>query len=242
MNKRKIETSPPNQFKTPTKKADLKKSPTTTGTQQHKMSQITLESLSAQLTALTGGLHARLDRIDHHLEEWKKEKEELITKQTELESRVDTLERQLKRNNITVSGIHIDENKSLMDNVKSFFATELGKEITPVETYKVQVKSSKPKIIVKLANWDDKMAIMGAKKTLLKAKSPVFINSDLTRKEEHINFKARSLKKYLQNQGKEVKIYRQQVISGNEIYIFDTTSQEYVKECNKAQSRDTPKN
>ncbi|KAJ3662442.1 hypothetical protein Zmor_006792 [Zophobas morio] len=149
--------------------------------------------------------------IEKKEESWIKEKNELRDKLAEMEERLETLERDKRRNNLVITGIKIntDNEEILKEAIQNMIEKEIGLQIEVTKAYKVGEKIC----IIETKNWNDKMEIL-KKKSVLKNRpkgQEIYINPDYTVKERIIQKKIREFAKKEREHGISVKVKFQKV-------------------------------
>lgn len=194
---------------------------------------ITLTSVQTQVTEMRISIDAKLEQLGTAVDQWKSEKGEIIKRQTELELRLDKIERQQKRNNIVVTGA-IDNGSDRANNViEQLLKNKLDLNMKVASAFRVKTKSG-TKIIATMNSLDDKSAVMMAKKRLRDAdgQTKIFIADDLIQKDEFIQYQARIFAKKMREEGKEAKIGFKKVFVNNMPYIWDTEQESFINRKN----------
>lgn len=135
---------------------------------------------------------------------------ELKIDNSNLRSRMVSLEREAKKQNILVSGIEFDAPKEGFDKLQKLINEEINDDIkiTGLRTFKTRAETKV--IVAACRNMEEKTKLF-AKKKSLKIKdgdktTPVFINSDLPKEDREIQRKLRTLAKQKRDQGCEVNL------------------------------------
>ena len=187
-----------------------------------------INGLSDKIGSMEKNLSDRLDRLERSFEE---DKTQILAKQQELEARIDSLERQNKRQNIVVTGLPIKKDSSALQTLNLFLKEKINKDVSALDAFAVRLKSGDYKIIAKMGSVEDKMKIMKEKREA-KGLDSVFINDDLIKKDQFAQYKARELKKTMTEKGKNVKIgFRKVFIDGRE-HAWDEQSLTYKERKN----------
>lgn len=194
---------------------------------------ITLTSVQTQVTEMRNSIDAKLEQLGTAVDQWKSEKGEIIKRQTELELRLDKIERQQKRNNIVVTGA-IDNGSDRANNViEQLLKNKLDLNMKVASAFRVKTRSG-TKIIATMNSLDDKRAVMMAKKRLRVAdnQTKIFIADDLIQKDEFIQYQARIFAKKMREEGKDAKIGFKKVFVNNMPYIWDTEQECFINRKN----------
>lgn len=200
--------------------------------------QGTVESLSSRMTSVEESIKtsvAKLEkRFDEREKEWEKERAALTHTQIQLESRLDQLERREKRNSVVISGLNAVNRENAVVVVNGLFN---GQGVTVEEASVFNAKGDRPKVVARFKNFDDKMKVLKAKKDLAMIDTlgnpvPVFVNDDLTRKDQHIQFRGRELAKEMRGLKKAVRVGYRKVSIDGEWHLWDEVEQNFVKSKN----------
>lgn len=203
-----------------------------------KTMQGTVESLSDRMTNVENAIKTSVDklekRFDDREKEWEIERVALIQTQTQLESRLDQLERRLKRNSVLITGLNVVNRENAVVVVNGLFT---GQGVTVEEASVINAKGDRPKVIAKFKNFDDKLKVLKEQKDLAmidtEGKSvPIFVNDDLTKKEQHIQFRGRELAKEMRGKKKEVIVGFRKVSIDAEWHFWDEETQTFIKSKN----------
>ena len=183
--------------------------------------------MKSLLQAETGGLGTRIDHIEKAMECWKEEKAVIVAKQSELEARLDRLERQEKMANIVITGLPVVEgrNPDVRAAVNNLLSTQLQKQTVVQDAYQVKSKSGESKIIAKLPSVADKRTVMAAKGSL---PDKIYISDDLIRKDQFVQYKVREYARSQRKNGAEVKLGRGRVFVNGTPHIWDDIAQGFV--------------
>lgn len=141
---------------------------------------------------------------------WEKERSVLIQSQAELESRIDALERRERKTNITLNNWHCDDNNTTTKAaVEQLFKRKLGQSLTITDAFKINTQKGS-KVIVKLGTFEEKMFIFKNKQKLSAevngVNRPVYVDDDLSKKDQEIQFYGRQEAKLLKGKGVTAKI------------------------------------
>lgn len=154
---------------------------------------------------------------------WKAEKELLERRMEEMEKSNETQERFGKRNNIIIKGLQITGESNMKQNIKTFLKNKLDVEVMPMDAFEMGKDRNNKTMVVKLNNWEDKMKVMKNKSKLRGGK--VYIDSDLTKKELHIQKTIRELAKKEIESGNRVRVGYQKITINNKTYEWRAIEQ-----------------
>lgn len=205
------------------------------------------DELFAAITDMSQGLSLRMGIMEKDLKDtvktlteslelkfqkWEEEKADLICKQRDLEKRLNELERRERKNNALITGL-----EATRDNVKVVVNNTLAKLAQPVtveEARVLNVQGGATKIFVRFRSFEDKMSVFNQKKGLtgLVNKTPVFINDDLTRREQEIQYHGRMFAKTMRSQNKNVRMGYGRIWVDGECWIWDDDTKAYVNRKN----------
>lgn len=180
------------------------------------------------MDGLDSRLNERLDRMEKKLESWESQKEEIISRQDQLETRIEALERQSKRNCMVITGMEVNQGKSVLETVNTFFRDRLYQDIEAVEAFAVKQRTGGQKIVARVANSEHKSRIMKSKGNL-KGNDKVYINDDLIKKDQYVQYKARQLRKELKAQGKEARIGHNKIYCDGQELRWNNLEERFVK-------------
>lgn len=166
------------------------------------------------------------EKFDTALSGWELVKAQLVSKQSELENRLDRLERQEKRNSIVITGLNeiVDPGK-VKSAVSDLFTNKLGVNVSINDAFQIKLRSGKTKVIAKLNSFEDKRSIMISKKSLSK---DIFVDDDLISKDQFVRFQAREFVKGIRKEGMNIKIRTGMVIIDGVVHAWEEDSQTYV--------------
>lgn len=191
------------------------------------------KALNDNLNAMRADFTSKFDelsgKIDNEFITWQREKAEIITKQTELESRLDRMERNEKRCNIVISGLNITGAATAKSAVDELFTKQLGLAVTANDAFQIKLKSGQTKFIARMRSWDDKMMVMKANRAI---RNDVFLNDDLIKKDQFVQYKAREFAKSMRADGKQAKIGAVKVFVDGMAFIWDETQQQFINRKN----------
>lgn len=166
------------------------------------------------------------EKFDTALSGWELVKAQLVSKQSEMENRLDRLERQGKRNSIVITGLNeVVGPGKVKSAVSDLFTNKLGVNVPINDAFQIKLKSGKTKVIVKLNSFDDKCSIMATKKSLPK---DIFVDDDLINKDQFLRFKAREFVKRIRKDGMNIKIRTGLVIIDGVAHVWEEDSQTFV--------------
>lgn len=187
------------------------------------------DNLNAMRAEFTNKFDELNGKIDNEFITWQREKAEIITKQSELESRLDRMERQEKRYNIVISGLNLTGAATAKSAVDELFTKQLGLAVTANDAFQIKLKSGQTKFIARMRSWDDKMMVMKANRAI---RNDVFMNDDLITKDQFVQYKAREFAKSMRADGKQAKIGAGKVFVDGMAFIWDETQQQFLNRKN----------
>ena len=130
-------------------------------------------SLKTEITALRKDLKTKE-------EEWQREKTEMNSRIEILEREMEFREREKKRNNIVIKGLKIHENVKV--ETEKFIQKNVKVDVKPINTYKIVTKKQ-DSIVAQFENLESKITVMKNKKNLKTNKERIYIEDDFTKKE-----------------------------------------------------------
>lgn len=135
----------------------------------------------------------------------KKELEELRGRVEHLENKIEFNEREKKRNNIIIRGLEMDtgSQERVKAGIAAFLQEKLGVKINIVKVQKINDYMA----VVEVNGWEEKQEIMMRKGKLKEITDmKVYIDHDLTKKEQEIQQKIREISRQERKEGKEVRV------------------------------------
>lgn len=160
----------------------------------------TVSDVSARVVNLETTSADLLKRMEEKEKQWEVERNELIERNKSMEYRLNQLERRERQNNAIIRGIRGISGSNAKDEVKKI----LGKLSDPVEvesatTIRPQNDKQGALLLIKFKSWEDKISVFKQKKALVcesnGADGKIFIDDDLTRREQEIRFYQRCMRK-----------------------------------------------
>lgn len=177
-----------------------------------------MNSMAEMKKEFTQQLSQLKETIEDKFGNWQAEKAEIITKQTELELRIDQLERQQKRTSIVITGLPLTDNRTAKSAVEELFCKQMGQAVTVAEAFAIKLRSGDNKIIARLLTMDDKIRVMKNKGALSKLGN-VYLSDDLIKKDQFAQYKAREFAKQMRADGKEAKVGNKRVVVNGTVFI-----------------------
>lgn len=188
-----------------------------------------MECMEKDLKETVNSMSAKLES---KFAEWEEEKQQLLTHQKAMEKRLNELERRERRNNALITGLEATREDVKVVVNKAFAGLDQPVEVVEATVFKQQ--SGTCKIFVRFNNFEEKMAVFRQKKKLQTAdgKGQVFINDDLTRREQEMQYHGRMFAKTMREQKKSVKMgYGKMCVEG-EWWTWDDETKSYVNRKN----------
>ena len=113
--------------------------------------------------------------------------------------------------------------------VNTLFQEKLNVTTEVSDAFEIKLKTGKTKIIAKFDSYEDKIAVMKAKKSL---PDGIFINDDLIAKDQFLQYKAREFVKSLGSGRKDVRIRTGTVLVDGTSYAWEESSQRFIERKN----------
>lgn len=178
-----------------------------------------------ELRAKIEDLENRIQERDNTENKWKKEMEErmkntqntsnddsIITKLSEMEYKMELRERKERRNNIIIKGVKLDE-QNLKESALEFLKDKMNVDIQAQRVFKLGGYDNNGMVLLELESREDKMQVMKAKFHL--KGSNIFVDDDLTPKEQEIQRNIRDIAKREEQKGQKVRVgYKKLEING----------------------------
>lgn len=138
-----------------------------------------------------------------------KERQEITKKQVkDMEVEVEALKKADRKNNIVISGVKWGSN--FKANVTELCKSNLSVDVEVEDAFRVAVgRNGEEVVVAKLKTWEEKREIMKRKSRL--GSSRVYINDDLTQKEQAVQKKLREMAREEKSKGKNVKVGYQKI-------------------------------
>ena len=230
--KRERESNTPSPEYTAKKKVNMEKSNDELFKAIQDMNQGISSRMSSMESYLKDTVKTLTETMEAKFKQWEEEKSTMNNKQRELEERINELERRERKNNALITGLDATRNnvKVVVNNTLA----KLDQPVTVAEAKVINTKGGASKIFVRFNSFDDKMKVFKQKKGLLgpDGKGQVFLNDDLTRREQEMQFHGRALAKSLRAQMKTVKLGYGKVCVDGDWRVWDEVSKTYVSRKN----------
>lgn len=125
---------------------------------------------------------------------WQQDKAQIIQKQTDLENRIDQLERQQKRYNIVITGLNsvAGDTRNAKTIANERFTNQMQQTVSCLEAFQMKTKNGETKIVAKIGSLDDKLRVMKDGRDSIKDGKKMFM--------------ARKFRDQAKNENKEAKI------------------------------------
>lgn len=186
--------------------------------------------MNDNITGLRTEMNIELTRINEAMGNWQEEKKSILEKQAELESRLERLERQGRKKKVVISGMpEVKGEMTTSSAVNAMLKDKLASTVSVCDAYTIRMKSGHSKIIAEFRSMEDKISIMKNKKSLPQG---IYVNDDLTPKDQHQRFKARELVRSKGAVAKDVKIRSGTVNIDGVLYVWDDEKSEYLSRKN----------
>lgn len=165
---------------------------------------------------------------------WQQDKAQIIQKQTELENRIDQLERQQKRNNIVITGLNsvAGDTRNAKTIANDLFTKEMQQTVSCLEAFQMKTKNGQTKIIAKMCTLEDKLRVMKSSRDSIKDGKKIFLSDDLIKKDQFMMFTARKFRDQAKNENKEAKIAYGKVFVNGVAHVWDAEAQTFVNRKN----------
>lgn len=159
------------------------------------------------------------DEMKKREKEWMEERQKLWEKIENMEIKMETQEKEKKKNNIVIRGLEVRAEENLENKVEEFLSKEVKVNVKLIEAYKIGRHEGKQPIIAKVQSWKQKADVMSNKRNLKGKK--IYIDNDLTVKEMIIQKKIREVANEEVKMGSKVRIGYQKVIINNKLYEWN---------------------
>lgn len=203
---------------------------TNTGEGEDDMKSMMREMMNS-IREIKADFGQQLSTLNNTIEDkfgnWMAEKAEINRKQSELEARIDQLERQQKRNSIIITGLSMTDNRTAKTAVDDLFRQQMGLDATVAEAFVIKLRSGENKIIAKMLSFEDKLRVMKNKSALSKS-GKIYLSDDLIKKDQFVQFKAREFAKQKRAEGKDAKVGNKRVVVDDVIFVWDDEGQTFT--------------
>lgn len=165
---------------------------------------------------------------------WQQDKAQIIQKQTDLENRIDQLERQQKRNNIVITGLNsvAGDTRNAKTIANELFTNQMQQTVSCLEAFQMKTKNGETKIVAKMGSLDDKLRVMKGGRDSIKDGKKIFLSDDLIKKDQFMMFMARKFRDQAKNENKEAKIAFGKVFVNGVAHVWDAEAQTFVNRKN----------
>lgn len=160
--------------------------------------------------------------INEDKNEWVKVKEAMAEKQSRTDWRLNQMEKQQKKNNLILTNYTPTETDSrkLVREIEEMLQTKIEEKVNVEAVIKIKT-SVGDKVIVKMKDFHDKLAVMRKKKMMYEErdgrKLPIYVDDDLTQEDREIQKRARDQCKKARELGKVANVgHRRIYINGKE--------------------------
>lgn len=194
-----------------------------------------LNTLNTRVAKIEESSSDMMRKWDERAAEWAVEREELVQRFKAMESRVNQLERRDRQNFAIVKGMPNINNENVLSEVNKVFGQlSVRVEVESATVIRPQTESQGALIKTRFKSWSDKIAVFKQKKSLVYGGANVFIDDDLTKREQEIRFHQRQLRRQerKKNPNVDFKIRGDQVCINGEWRAFDELSKNFVPKKN----------
>lgn len=155
--------------------------------------------------------------LETRVEELKEEIQDLRQRNGELEKRMERLEKDSKRKNVLITGIEASAGE--ISGIINAAIRKSGKneQIKLDVTGSFETKKGDRIVRAECRTQEDKRVLMRSKKDMVHKGRNFFVNDDLTREEQGIQYKARCFARDYQGKGKATVGYRKVYVDGKEL-------------------------
>lgn len=154
--------------------------------------------------------------------EWVEQNEVMAVKQSKTDWRINQIEKQQKKNNLILTNYNTSETdpRKLIVEIEGMLQGKIEERVNVDAVIRIKT-SVGDKFIVKMKDFDDKLAVMRKKKMLYEERNgdklPIYVDDDLTQEDREIQKLARDQCKKAREQGKKAKVgYRRIYINEKE--------------------------
>lgn len=158
-----------------------------------------------------------------------REKERILN----LESELERLDREKRRNNIKIKGIQAETVEEAARSVREILSTDVSNvRLITAQRGKIIIGTCK--------SFDEKLRIMRKKKDLhTSSGAPVYVDNDLSPKDQEIYYKARRTATELRAEGRDVRVRPRSLIVDGDLLLYDQKTDSFIHKVPRKISRAT---
>lgn len=197
-----------------------------------------IKGLAQRMDSMENTFLEKLGEVTALMEEkerkWQIEKKELVARSNDLENRIDQLERRERRNNVIITGVSANR-----DNCKQVVNQLFAQVSDSVRVVEATCLSSQKegRILARFGSFEDKLSIIKNKKALVRIDEnginrQIFINDDLTKKDQEISFHARKFAKRMKDEGKDARLGFRKVFVDGQLFLWEEDSKTFINKKN----------
>lgn len=166
-----------------------------------------LQNMSIKVETTNEEVKEMRTEINKLKEEWKQEKKELIEELGKTQRRLEVLEKDKIRNNLTITGIAMEnsDSETLKVAVENMLKTKINVQAKVKAVYKIGPQ----RCIAEMENWTEKLNVLRNKKNL--KGEEIYIDSEMTAREREIQKHIRDIARNEKAQGKTAKVMFQKI-------------------------------
>lgn len=186
------------------------------------------DTLTAKIDSLENKLGAKIAELEKEITHLHAENSELRAQNSDFAKKLQSMDRSSRRNNIIFSGIHVVHPGAAKLEVNKILIGA-DKDLKPVvDTRTITTKKGERKIVATCSSYEDKMAILKAKKTLKGANNEnIYVNNDLTPEDSAIQFLARREAAVQRKNGHVVIVHERKIKVDNDWWTYDEQSKRF---------------
>lgn len=160
-------------------------------------------------------IQAKVDALEAKVDSLQIKNDHLNEKNKRLEDRLESSEREAKKNNVVITGMQAENATEAIENFKGLTKRICGEELTIKNVRMFETRNGIKKIVGQLDSMEQKMRIMKKKRELIAIDKRVFLDDDLTREEQNVQKKAREVCDSLRKEGRSTRAgYRKICVDG----------------------------
>lgn len=172
------------------------------------------------------------EEINRVRNDWEGDREELVKRLQNAESKIEKAEKDKIRNNLVVTGVETDSEETLRQRMEDMIEREIGIKTKVEKAYSIGQR----RCIVEMCEWRDKIKVL-KEKNRLKGKK-IFIDAELTRREREVQRELRDIAREERNKGATVKVRYQKLELNGVTMKWDEEGRKLIRNTEGSASRD----
>lgn len=186
--------------------------------------------LASRLKEFETTIENKLAAVEETMNGLQKENASLKDENTRLAAKICQFDRERRRNNIIVTGIHATSSEEARDIMNEAINKKVGSPTVKITNVRIITTKKGQKILGTCPSLEDKRRLMRNKKGLnTKDGNAIYIDDDLCPEDSEVQYKARERARQLRKTGKEIIIGNGSIKVDGKWMRYDTTSGDFTK-------------